>query len=76
MPPPEETPRSRSDYGPRAKEGDMVIALTPENLPVLLDYVQQCERRLDEWRRRADRLGVSEPAAGASGMPAAGEQPW
>lgn len=61
-PPTEETPRSRSDYGPRAKEGEMVIALTPENLPVLLDYVQQCERRLDEWRKRADRLGVSAPA--------------
>jgi hypothetical protein len=55
-PPLDETPRSRSDHGPR---GPDVIALTPENLPVLLDYVQQCERRLDEWRRRADRLGVN-----------------
>ncbi|KLT42899.1 hypothetical protein CC85DRAFT_301868 [Cutaneotrichosporon oleaginosum] len=52
----DETPRCRSDHGPR---GPDVIALTPENLPVLLDYVQQCERRLDEWRRRADRLGVN-----------------
>ncbi|GMK58816.1 hypothetical protein CspeluHIS016_0602580 [Cutaneotrichosporon spelunceum] len=57
LPPPglDETPRSRSDNGPRAPD---VIALTPENLPVLLDYVQQCERRLDEWRERADRIGA------------------
>jgi hypothetical protein len=35
---------------------DPVIALTPENLPVLLDYVKQCEKKLQEWRTRAVSL--------------------
>lgn len=63
----EDTPRSRSDTGPGRDE--TTIALTPENLPVLLDYVRQCERKLDEWRVRA--LGLEDlkplPPAGRSG---------
>jgi hypothetical protein len=43
-----------------------VIALTPENLPVLLDYVRQCEKRLQEWRVRAANL--EKGGAGAMGM--------
>lgn len=35
-----------------------VIALTPENLPVLLEYLRQCEGKLGEWRRRVDGLGL------------------
>jgi hypothetical protein len=35
-----------------------VIALTPENLPVLLEYLRQCEGKLGEWRKRVDGLGL------------------
>lgn len=57
--PSEETPRSRSDTGPGRDE--TVIALTPENLPVLLDYVRQCERKLEEWKSRAHGLEDLKP---------------
>jgi hypothetical protein len=66
---PEEMPRSRSDIGPgggAAQRDEEVIALTPENLPVLLDYVRQCEKRLQEWRVRAANL--EKGGAGAMGM--------
>lgn len=55
----DKTPRSRSDTGPGRDEA--VIALTPENLPVLLDYVRQCERKLEEWKGRAHGLEDLKP---------------
>ena len=33
-----------------AAEGDLVLALTPENLPVLLEFLRQCEGKLGKWR--------------------------
>lgn len=33
---------------------EVVLALTPENLPVLLGYLQQCEAKLKEWETRAE----------------------
>jgi hypothetical protein len=35
---------------------DVVVALTPENLPVLLEYLRQCEGKLKEWRVRAEAI--------------------
>ncbi|OCF30411.1 hypothetical protein I316_07939 [Kwoniella heveanensis BCC8398] len=35
---------------------DLVVALTPENLPTLLDYLRQCESKLGEWKGRAEGL--------------------
>ncbi|KAL1410655.1 hypothetical protein Q8F55_004674 [Vanrija albida] len=57
----DEAPRSRSDGGLRAGGDEIFIALTPENLPVLLDYARQCERKLEQWHQRAVHL--------ESGMP-------
>ncbi|KAK4688048.1 hypothetical protein P7C73_g2081, partial [Tremellales sp. Uapishka_1] len=36
-------------------ESEVVVALTPENLPVLLDYLRQCQARLGEWKERIER---------------------
>ncbi|KAL7424759.1 hypothetical protein Q5752_000443 [Cryptotrichosporon argae] len=49
------TARSQSD------SADLAVALTPDNLPVLLDFLRQCERKLGEWRAKAD--GVVAAAA-------------
>jgi hypothetical protein len=35
---------------------ELVVALTPENLPVLLDYLRQCQGKLGEWRLRVEGL--------------------
>lgn len=35
-----------------------VVALTPENLPVLLEYLKQCEEHLGEWRRRVEAMDL------------------
>ena len=35
---------------------DLVVALTPDNLPVLLDYLKQCEIKLKEWKERAEAV--------------------
>jgi len=66
VPTDEGMPRSRSDGGVRDSD-DPVIALTPENLPVLLDYVKQCEKKLMEWRSRAVSLETREVGAGGVG---------
>lgn len=34
-------------------EVELTVALTPENLPVLLDYLRTCERMLSHWKERA-----------------------
>ncbi|WVF70510.1 hypothetical protein IAT40_005300 [Kwoniella sp. CBS 6097] len=34
----------------------LIVALTPENLPTLLEYLRQCESKLGEWRGRAREL--------------------
>jgi hypothetical protein len=69
-----QTPRSRSEGG-ALDDGTTgpIIALTPENLPVLLDYVKQCERRLAEWRSKAgigleDQTAFVHRAAGGVGV--------
>jgi hypothetical protein len=35
---------------------EITIALTPESLPVLLEYLRQCEGKLREWRERVSIL--------------------
>lgn len=40
-------------------DDDLIVALTPENLPVLLDFLRQCEGKLGEWRERAGELVVT-----------------
>jgi len=40
--------------GEGGQEGEVVVALTPENLPVLLDYLRQCEGKLGEWALRVE----------------------
>ena len=40
-------------------EGDVLVALTPDNLPVLLDYLRQCEGHLMQWKEKAEKLGIS-----------------
>lgn len=57
---PDEQPRSRSDGASRDAD-DLIIALTPENLPALLDYVKQCEKKLQEWKKRA--VSLEQPVA-------------
>lgn len=47
-------PLSTLDDRPGATE--LTVALTPENLPVLLDYLRTCERMLGEWKVRAKEL--------------------
>ena len=42
------------ENGPEMAE--LTVALTPENLPVLLDYLRTCERMLGEWKVRARGL--------------------
>jgi hypothetical protein len=37
-----------------------MIALTPENLPVLLEYLRQCEGQLREWRKRVEALDLGD----------------
>lgn len=37
-------------------EEGMILALTPENLPVLLEYLRQCQRFLGEWKGRVEVL--------------------
>ncbi|WVW82366.1 hypothetical protein I302_104373 [Kwoniella bestiolae CBS 10118] len=50
-----------SDMGMRTSEdstftNDLTIALTPENLPTLLEYLRQCERMLGVWRERVGEV--------------------
>ncbi|WVN85382.1 uncharacterized protein L203_100527 [Cryptococcus depauperatus CBS 7841] len=39
-------------------EEEIVVALTPENLPALLEYLRQCEAKLEEWKERMTREGL------------------
>lgn len=42
--------------------GEITVALTPENLPVLLDYLRTCERMLGEWKVRSKEIiSTTEP---------------
>ena len=49
---------TRSASAPMVTEAgdEMVVALTPENLPVLLDYLRQCEAKLGEWKVKVERV--------------------
>ncbi|KAK8865978.1 hypothetical protein IAR55_001128 [Kwoniella newhampshirensis] len=38
---------------------DLVVALTPENLPTLLEYMRQCEKKLQEWKERIGELELA-----------------
>jgi hypothetical protein len=37
-----------------AQSDDFTVVLTPENLPRMLEYVQDCEKTLGRWRQRAE----------------------
>lgn len=37
-----------------AQSDDFTVVLTPENLPRMLEYVQDCEKTLGRWRKRAE----------------------
>lgn len=39
-------------------EGSVVIALTPDNLPTLLEYMRQCEAKLHEWKKKVQIEGL------------------
>lgn len=39
-------------------EGNVVIALTPDNLPILLEYMRQCEAKLHEWKKKVQIEGL------------------
>ncbi|ORX36041.1 hypothetical protein BD324DRAFT_651945 [Kockovaella imperatae] len=49
---------SRSASAPTIADmsDDLIVALTPENLPVLLDYLKQCESKLGEWKVRVETV--------------------
>lgn len=42
--------------GRGSEEGEVQIALTPESLPVLLEYLRQCEAKLGEWKERVAEI--------------------
>jgi len=63
---PEEEEEEEEEEGEEGEEGeedeeedDLVMSVTPENLPVLLEYLKQCEERLGEWRTRVQSGGWS-----------------
>lgn len=39
-------------------EGNAVIALSPDNLPTLLEYMRQCEAKLHEWKKKVQIEGL------------------
>lgn len=39
-------------------EGNVVVALTPDNLPTLLEYMRQCEVKLHEWKEKVQMEGL------------------
>jgi len=45
----EQKPRTAS-----VQSDDFTVVLTPENLPRMLEYVQDCEKRLGRWRKKAE----------------------
>lgn len=51
-----EEPPSAPDTHWSNNTDEVVLALTPENLPVLLQYLRQCESKLREWEIRADKV--------------------
>jgi hypothetical protein len=48
--------KQKQKSGVTGNAEDVVVALTPENLPVLLEYLRQCEGKLKEWRVRAEAI--------------------
>ncbi|WWC66321.1 uncharacterized protein I206_100222 [Kwoniella pini CBS 10737] len=54
-----------SQFPQNVEVQDLTIALTPENLPTLLEYLKQCERMLGYWRERVEEImGVGANLAG------------
>jgi hypothetical protein len=49
---------SQSSTCTKMDEDELVVALTPENLPVLLDYLKQCEGKLREWASEIEALNT------------------
>lgn len=39
-------------------EGNVIVALTPDNLPTLLEYMKQCEVKLHEWKKKVQMEGL------------------
>lgn len=45
-----------SDLPTTTMEEELTVAVTPDKLPFLLDYVRTCERMLEEWKTRAEAM--------------------
>ena len=44
-----------SGSGQEAERGG-ALQIAPEHLPALLEYLEQCEEQLGEWRSRAQNI--------------------
>jgi hypothetical protein len=52
----EEQEREQKVRAASAQSDEITVVLTPENLPRMLEYVQECEKTLGRWRRRAEEF--------------------
>nr|XP_031860848.1 uncharacterized protein CI109_003573 [Kwoniella shandongensis]KAA5527920.1 hypothetical protein CI109_003573 [Kwoniella shandongensis] len=51
--------RSPVRHQEEVKKDDLIVALTPENLPTLLEYLRQCEMKLGQWRGKVGELALA-----------------
>jgi hypothetical protein len=56
LPPPEEDGQQQKPRTASAQSDEFTVVLTPENLPRMLEYVQECEKTLSVWKNRAKSL--------------------
>ncbi|ODO11648.1 hypothetical protein I350_00432 [Cryptococcus amylolentus CBS 6273] len=54
------TMNSATTGGGETGDEELVVALTPENLPTLLEYLRQCEMKLGEWKLLVEEEGLGE----------------
>ncbi|WVQ70859.1 hypothetical protein IAR50_000384 [Cryptococcus sp. DSM 104548] len=54
------TMNSGTTGGGETGDEELVVALTPENLPTLLEYLRQCEMKLGEWKELVEEEGLGE----------------
>jgi hypothetical protein len=56
LPEPDVDGSQQQPRAPSAQSDDFTVVLTPENLPRMLEYVQDCEKTLGVWKTRARSL--------------------
>jgi hypothetical protein len=56
LPEPDVDGKQQQPRAPSAQSDDFTVVLTPENLPRMLEYVQDCEKTLGVWKTRARSL--------------------